>query len=223
MGLIKGVLSNSDMELLKSASTGGLNVKLSPELFQKQIEKLRNAAQSVVNSPKLSINQVMYNDDGSLSGPGNDDSKHTGTYSYKNNDGTVHTGTIGEKYNDPTVKPKPNFSSVGSDTNKAAVSTLMTIPDKVAGGQCGHFVNQITGLGMGDSYQSKIAKMDPSITKPAPGMVFVMPYKNTGHTGFIVGIDGKNAIVKDSNYGLDEKIKTHLIPISNMTGFRALA
>ena len=110
------------------------------------------------------------------------------------------------------------FNQVGSDTNKAVISKLSTKQDGAKGGQCGRFVNQITGLGVGDSYQSKMSKMDPTITKPEPGMVFTMPYKDTGHIGFIVGIDGDQAIVKDSNYSLDEKIKTHKIALSKITG-----
>ena len=111
-----------------------------------------------------------------------------------------------------------DFNQVGGDTNQA-LSKIKTIPEGSKEGQCGRFVNKFTGLGLGDSYQSKMAKMDPSIKKPAPGMVFVMPYKDTGHTGFIVGIDGGKAIVKDYNYDLTGKVKTHKIAISIMTGF----
>jgi hypothetical protein len=50
-------------------------------------------------------------------------------------------------------------------------------------------------------------------------MVFTMPYGSTGHIGIIIGIDGDKAIVKDSNFSLDEKVKTHKIAISKMTGF----
>ncbi len=113
----------------------------------------------------------------------------------------------------------PGFSSVGGDTNSATVKKVSTIQDGVIGGQCGRFVNNITGLGLGDSYQSKIAKMDPSVKVPKPGMVFVMPYKNTGHTGIIMAVNNGMATVKDSNYSLDGKVKTHQIPVSKMTGF----
>jgi hypothetical protein len=65
-----------------------------------------------------------------------------------------------------------------------------------------------------------MAKMDSSITEPQPGMVFVMPYKNTGHTGFIVDVNDGMATVKDSNYSLDEKVRTHQIPVSKITGLR---
>jgi len=116
----------------------------------------------------------------------------------------------------------PGFNNVGSDTNEA-------LPEKAAkadvgdkGGQCGRFVNNATGLGLGDSYQSKMAKMDNSITEPEPGMVFVMPYKDTGHTGFVVAVNKEKGTVtvKDSNYSLDEKVKVHEIPISKISGLR---
>jgi len=115
-----------------------------------------------------------------------------------------------------------SFNNVGSDTNLATLKEVVTEKDGEKGGQCGRFVNKITGLGVGDSYESKIAKMDPSITTPEPGMVFTMPYKDTGHTGFIVGIDGDDAVVKDSNWFVKsspETIKTHKIPLKKMTGF----
>ena len=119
---------------------------------------------------------------------------------------------------------KYSFNSVGGDTELA--TTIAAIPDGEKGGQCGRFVNNISGLGVGDSYKSKLDKMDPNIKWPQPGMVFVMPLTGEmapyGHTGIIIGIDGDKAIVKDSNWGKDEKIKTHTIPISKMTGFRSL-
>lgn len=113
-----------------------------------------------------------------------------------------------------------SFSQVGSDTNKATFKKLAEKKVGQKGGQCGRFVNQLTGLGVGDSYQSKMSKMDPTIKTPEPGMVFTMPTSTQyGHTGFIVAVKGDKAIVKDSNWDLDEKVKTHEIPISKMTGF----
>lgn len=112
------------------------------------------------------------------------------------------------------------FNSVGGDTNIAVVSMAMVKPDGSKGGQCGAFVNKLTGLGLGDSYQSKMAKMDKTIKTPQAGMVFVMPYKDTGHTGIILSVNNGIATVKDSNYSLDEKVKTHTIPVSEMTGFK---
>lgn len=114
-----------------------------------------------------------------------------------------------------------SFNSVGGDTKLATIA--LSIPDGEKGGQCGRFVNNLTGLGVGDSYQSKLSKMDPNINYPLPGMVFTMPLTGElakyGHTGIIVDVQGNNAIVKDSNWSKDEKIKTHTIPIDKMTGF----
>jgi murein DD-endopeptidase MepM/ murein hydrolase activator NlpD len=90
MGLIKGVLSDSDMKILKEASTGGLSTNISEEEFKKRINAIKNSAYSIANAPKLAVNQVVENGDG--------------TYSYKNNDGTVHTGELGDNYVDNTVK-----------------------------------------------------------------------------------------------------------------------
>lgn len=97
---------------------------------------------------------------------------------------------------------------------------MAAIPDNTNGGQCGRFVNKLTGLGLGDSYKSKLAKMDPTIKYPEPGMVFVMPYSNTGHTGIILDVKDGIATVKDSNFRLNEKVATHQIPVSKMTGFQ---
>jgi len=114
---------------------------------------------------------------------------------------------------------QPDFTNVGGDTEKATLNKVSVKEDGTNGGQCGSFVNKLTGLGVGDTYQSKIAKMDSSIEYPAPGMVFTMPYKDTGHVGFILSINNGIATVKDSNFSLDGKIKTHQIPVSKMTGF----
>jgi len=92
------------------------------------------------------------------------------------------------------------------------------------GGQCGHFVNQLTGLKMGDSLSSKLSYVDSSIKVPNSGDVFVMNYKDTGHTGIILDAIPKNngtydLNVVDSNYGLDEKVKYHTINSSKILGY----
>jgi len=110
------------------------------------------------------------------------------------------------------------FNNVGGDTNSALPENVAQAEIGSKGGQCGRFVNANTGLGLGNSYKSKMAKMNPNITEPKAGMVFVMPYKDTGHTGFIVSVDGDKVTVKDSNWSLDEKVKTHVIDKSKITG-----
>lgn len=118
---------------------------------------------------------------------------------------------------------KRSLNNVGSDTN-GAVSKAINVPDNSKGGQCGRFVNKYTGLGLGDSYQSKLAKMDSSITYPEPGMVFVMPYSWTGHTGFIERVNNDGTVtVKDSNWFKKTKpgkVATHKIPIAKITGLK---
>ena len=127
-------------------------------------------------------------------------------------------GTI-KAISERAINSMLDFNSVGGDTDSATLSIVAEKEVGDKGSQCGRFVNQITKLGVGDTYASKMSKMDKSITTPAPGMVFTMPYKNTGHCGFIVSIKNGIATVKDSNWSLDEKIKIHTIPISRMTGF----
>lgn len=103
--------------------------------------------------------------------------------------------------------------------------------DGTSGGQCGHFVNQVFGSQvMGNLYTQKLSKCDPQVgfgqgqTPPQPGMAFVMPITNQkyGHTGIFLGVDPKNsqnALVKDSNWGENEIIQTHSIPLNQITGY----
>jgi hypothetical protein len=194
----QGQITESERQILREASTGGLDTGIDKATFKKKLQDLVTV----------------------LGDPGELQIKDDGTYIYKNINGTVHKGQQGDNYVDKTVPDADlSFSMVGGDTNKAIIEKVAKKEDGEKGGQCGRFVNKLTGLGVGDSYQSKMAKMDPTIKKPEPGMVFTMPYKQYGHIGIIVGINGDKAVVKDSNYDLDEKVKTHEIPISKMTGF----
>jgi hypothetical protein len=88
MGLMKGVLSDSDMKIITSASTS-LNPNTDKKSFDAELKKIKYASMSVVNSSKLTPGQFIKNGDG--------------TYSYKNMDGTVHTGELGDNYVDKTV------------------------------------------------------------------------------------------------------------------------
>lgn len=94
----------------------------------------------------------------------------------------------------------------------------LNIPDGAVGGQCGHFVNQYTGLGVGDLYSDKYNKIASSLTStPQMGDVFLSPYKDTGHMGFIIQDRGDGTVlVKDSNYGLDGKVQTHVMSKAGM-------
>lgn len=130
-------------------------------------------------------------------------------------------------YTGAPVTPPPAGGTRPTGTPQDALA----VPDNTKGGQCGAFVNDYTGLGLGNSYQSKIDKMDPNITTPEPGMVFVMPIGSTkddpdgdgiGHAGFIMSVSGNTATVKDSNWNkksAPEEVTTHDIPLSKITGF----
>lgn len=129
-------------------------------------------------------------------------------------------------------KYQPSFSDVGADTNTgansvAAVQKLTaSFPEGRYAGQCGAFVNDVLGTRLGDSYENKLAKTNSSITAASaqPGDFFVMPYKDTGHTGIIVNKKARSDgtydyLVIDSNYGLNERISYHTINSSRITGF----
>jgi hypothetical protein len=122
----------------------------------------------------------------------------------------------------------PVFINQGGKFNVAQTTdgVKVEVESGSTGGQCGRFVNNYLGTPsyLKDSYDSKMAVMDPSITEGSPGMVFVMPYKDTGHTGIIerVFYDGqgrKMYDVVDSNWSLDGKIKRHTIAADRITGY----
>lgn len=75
--------------------------------------------------------------------------------------------------------------------------------------QCGAWVNDVTGLGVGDSFENKMSLMDPSITSDTAGIgdVFVQPIGSTGHIGIINGksiVNGEVVFtVSESNWKKD--------------------
>lgn len=96
--------------------------------------------------------------------------------------------------------------------------------------ECGEWINDLTGLGVGDSFQSKLNKMDSSInpSNAQPGDVFMTPYKGYGHIGFInqVSQDAQgNPIfrVSESNYkkrnGIGIVTHDRWVTADQMSGF----
>lgn len=90
-----------------------------------------------------------------------------------------------------------------------------TIPEGSQGGQCGRFFNNLTGLGVGDTIESKLKFADPKITPDTLqiGDGFVSSEGGwTGHIGFvnlITDVNGRKLLtLTESNYGRDEKV-TH--------------
>lgn len=98
--------------------------------------------------------------------------------------------------------------------------------------QCGAWVNDLTGLGVGDSYQSKLDLMDPEITaeNARVGDVFIQELGTTGHIGIINSkftdpetgqlmfrVSESNWIQNEEGIGLITHDRN--VPASQMTGF----
>jgi len=107
-----------------------------------------------------------------------------------------------------------------------------TFPDDSYGGQCGRFVNELTGIGMGDYFSQKMTLTDSAIgfgegqMPPQCGDVFVMPISGSdyGHTGIVTGAtrldDGTYQLdILDSNWDKDERVDRHQINSSQITGY----
>lgn len=193
-------MSNADVELMTAAGTT-LNPELQdPESLKAELDRLADFVGRAEEAVKAGSASTVNNQ---VSPPTEDELQQLMQY---------YPGQTREQI-------LQSFTNVGSDTNSATFQKAVSKADGTKGGQCGRFVNNLTGLKLGDSFQSKMAKMDPNITWPEPGMVFTMPYKDTGHTGIIVAVNPDNTVtVKDSNYNLDEKVKTHNIAMSKITG-----
>lgn len=95
--------------------------------------------------------------------------------------------------------------------------------------ECGMWVNDICGAGVGDSFESKMAKTDKSIkpgseNPPRYGDFFVQSLNTeTGHTGMVLGYfekDGKGFIeTSESNYPQSGKINYRTVPVEQINGF----
>lgn len=198
LNLLKGPMSDKDIMFIKDASAG-LRTSMDEKSFKKKIESIRDKMVEVQNKAT------------------------------QQNTTTLMMGPDGIQYNVPNDQVESfikdggkRFNNVDGDTNpaiKKVISKASSTVDNTKGGQCGAFVRKVTGIRVGDSYGSKLAAMDPSIKEPKPGMVFVLPYKSTGHIGIILDVKDGIATVKHSNYDLNEKITTDQIPVSKMTGF----
>ncbi len=134
--------------------------------------------------------------------------------------------SIINKSKDPFKIGEDEDAPGGKSDKLTIFGKLKKYKDGEWGGQCGKFVNDLTGIGLGNSYESKLAKMDwvARSGKPMnvePGMVFVSPYDWTGHAGIITGVNNDGTVtVRDSNYSRnnDELVRTRVMPISKITG-----
>lgn len=88
--------------------------------------------------------------------------------------------------------------------------------------QCGAFVNDVTGIGMGDDYATeKMDKVDKSIKVPAAGMVYVQKitggkYAKNGHTGMVEYFNPETSMVGvvSANANGDGAIVREEVPLS---------
>jgi len=89
-------------------------------------------------------------------------------------------------------------------------------------GQCGAFVNDVTGTSMGNTLADKMKFTDDSILAPEAGMFFVqpggydLPEGDSGHTGMIQSVDLENQkmIVIDANKNNDGRISIREVDIT---------
>lgn len=102
--------------------------------------------------------------------------------------------------------------------------------------ECGAFVNDCTDLGVGDSYESKMTKMnlwkkgdktavESIVDKIQVGDVFTQKLNTwTGHVGMVLGVEkGPNGVMGirafESNYVPGKVTSTRFIPLSEVDGF----
>jgi len=232
-----GAISDPEQKMLREASTS-LSTRMSEVGFLEELKRI----QSVLSNPNGSSGNlssfqpsqtyvqnlagVRDSSGQTLSG---EDIDYLSRYATQLQQSGKSTAQIDQELNSLM-----GFNKVGGDTNQAAqVATkkLATFyPKGSSGGQCGRFVNDVTGLAMGDSYASKMRYVDPSIGKggsqPQAGDAFVMPYKSTGHTGIVASApikfhsDGSYDIyVIDSNFKLDEKVDQRIMNSKNISGY----
>ena len=196
-----GQVSERELALLEGA-LGSLNIGQSKAQLLSQLEQIKSSINNFSNAVKQNATNTtstkMIGPDGL-------------TYNVPNDQVDAFISDGGKRFN-----------NVGGDTNKAIEKTVTkaeSVVDNTEGGECGSFVKRVAGIQMGNKYEEKLALMDKSIKTPQPGMVFVMPYSWTGHTGVILDVKDGIATVKHSNFNLDKQVTTDEIPVSKMTGF----
>jgi len=120
---------------------------------------------------------------------------------------------------------KPTDSKYAvSATADGGIRVGVEAGDRYARGQCGEFVNDVLGIGVGDKLSDKTKFIDRSIGVPQPGMAFVMTANGSaaqyGHIGIVESVnpDGTFNTV-ESNANGDEKITRETRSITEVLGF----
>lgn len=233
LGLLKGVLSDKDMEVIKSAGTA-LDVGMSEGGFRAELDRITSSISSSLSSAKRIQDTGIkfdksYSDIDSIVNEYPQLQSAVDSLRSDYSDDEILQYLEGKYGAGGTSFKSDASTSLNSSPNASALGKLATVyAPGTTGGQCGHFVNKHTGFRVGDSYASKMAITDPTIGKknnpPKAGDVFVFPYKSTGHIGFISSVqpleDGTYKLgIIDSNYSLDEKVKHHYINSKIVTGY----
>lgn len=123
------------------------------------------------------------------------------------------------KYEDPQqaidyMRSLYNQNNGGTGSANGAASTVVSaLPSVAPAGsvwmrgdkqapECGQFVNDVTGVGVGDSLASKKAIIDSSIKTPQPGDVVVTTDGGTkyGHVAIVTSVKDGKITVAESNY-----------------------
>lgn len=140
--------------------------------------------------------------------------------------------------NADTQQIKPFFPSGAQKNWQEVFPEGSTSPFKDANGnprvQCGEFTNDMSGIGVGDSFESKMAKMnlwtkgqgDPEaiVGSLNVGDVFTQKLDTwTGHVGLVLGTATKDGVsgiyALESNYKPGKVTSTRFIPLSQIDGF----
>lgn len=130
-----------------------------------------------------------------------------------------------------TKQIQPGFPTQGQkDVDQAIPDGSVWYRGGKPAPECGQFVNDVCGAGVGDSFESKMAKTDKTIkadseNPPQYGDFFVQKMNTwTGHIGMVVGSekgpDGETYIyTKESNYPQPGVISSRKIKASEINGF----
>lgn len=119
---------------------------------------------------------------------------------------------------------KPTDSKYAvSATADGGIRVGVEAGDRYARGQCGEFVNDVLGIGVGDKLEDKTKFIDYSVIVPQPGMAFVENSSGTwtGHIGIVESVnpDGTFNTV-ESNQNGDEKItRRYNVGVNEVIGF----
>lgn len=141
------------------------------------------------------------------------------------------------RINDKTGQFLPMFPNEVQEQVQSVLPDGSVSPFKDASGrprvQCGAFVNDMTGAGVGDSFGSKMSKTNPSIgfgegkEEPQIGDFFVQKLgTETGHIGIVIGVEkddttGKTVVrALESNYPEKGRItSSRAVPVEQISGY----